>query len=120
VNRLAGLVGRLAARLQGQADATIAQRTAAAFALRQQAQAEVAELADDLTALRAQLTEASAAVISPHPDPAFSFITHATVWWGRLPDHLIATKSLSDWSPARTSNLTRNVLNRSTDYRCCD
>jgi hypothetical protein len=36
-----------------------------AFAPRQQAQAEVAELAHDPTALRTQLTEASTAVISP-------------------------------------------------------
>src|ERR1700745_3366540 len=40
VNRLTGLVGRLAARMQGQAHATIAQRTAGGFALRQQGPCE--------------------------------------------------------------------------------
>src|ERR1700745_3462396 len=53
VNRLTGLVGHLAARLQGQAPATMEQRTAAAFPMRRQVKAEVAALANDLTALRA-------------------------------------------------------------------
>lgn len=56
------LVGRLAARLHEEADAMIAQQTAAAVAQRLQAQAELANLAGDLAALREQLTEAGTAL----------------------------------------------------------
>ncbi|SIT44952.1 Cointegrate resolution protein T [Paraburkholderia ribeironis] len=52
------LVARLAAQLHDEADAAIAQQTVAALTQRQQAQAEVAKLTDDLAALRAQLSSA--------------------------------------------------------------
>lgn len=52
------LIARLAAQLHEEANAAIAQQTAAALAQRQQAQAEVTRLGDNLTALRGQLTAA--------------------------------------------------------------
>ncbi|KVL55395.1 integrase [Burkholderia cepacia] len=56
------LVARLAARLHEEAQAVVDQQLAAAAAQRQQAQAELAKLASDLAALRAQLADAATAV----------------------------------------------------------
>ncbi|MFM0047133.1 DNA-binding protein [Paraburkholderia sediminicola] len=57
------LVARLAARLHEEAQALVDQQLAAAAAQRQQAQAEIAKLAGDVAALRAQLAEAGATVV---------------------------------------------------------
>ena len=56
------LVARLAARLHEEAQAVADQQMAIAAAQRQQAQTEIAKLAGDVAALRAQLTESGAAV----------------------------------------------------------
>jgi chromosome segregation ATPase len=57
------LVARLAARLHEEAQMVVGQQTTMAAAQRLQAQAEIAKLADDVAALRAQLAEAGAAVV---------------------------------------------------------
>ncbi len=63
------LVARLAARLHEEAQAVVDQQTATAAAQRLQAQAEIAKLAGDVAALRAQLAEAGAAVVRERAIP---------------------------------------------------